>query len=83
MIWSLPAQAGWREPFAQPEGPAPRVDVKDGQVKPGRVAFAGQGFGMGKEGPAMTLALRPGAKEHQAKVGVAGFGEAVGHFGHA
>ena len=30
----------------------------------------------------MACPLRPGAEDHQAKIGVAGFGEAVGDFGH-
>lgn len=36
---------------------------------------------MGQKGPAVAGSLRPGTKQHQAKIGVIGVGKAVGNFG--
>ena len=77
----LHPQSGGLEPLAFPEGAAAGVGVEDGEVQARDVALAGEGFGMGEEGPAMARALRPRAKEHEAQIGVAGLGEAIGKLG--
>jgi hypothetical protein len=79
----MAAETGGGKAFAQPEGTPARVCIKDGEVQPGSMPPTGKCLGMFKEAAAMACTLCPGAKQHQAKVGVIAFGKAVGHLGHA
>lgn len=83
VILSCPRLPVALKPSRSPERPPAGVGVEHGKVKPRGVAFAGESFGMGKEGSPVARALRPGAEEHQAKVGVSRFRKAVGKFGHS